>query len=193
MNEGLIVKPMSPDSFDMDACVDSDFPGLHGKEDRGDPDNVKSRTGHVIFVNDCPIVWKSVPQESMSLSAMMAEHCALSTAMRDVMPLRTLIEVVAEGCGADEACLTAFETAAWEDNNGALTLANLDPGQHASRSKFCDSKIHWFRSFSQPDEHGNPSPIKVLKVDTKQQIADLFTECLPTDVFRHSRKLLVGW
>ena len=33
----------------MDVCVDSDFLGLHGKEDRAEPDNVRSRTGYVIL------------------------------------------------------------------------------------------------------------------------------------------------
>ena len=33
MDEGLIMKPMSEDSFEMDVHVDSDFLGLHGKEE----------------------------------------------------------------------------------------------------------------------------------------------------------------
>jgi hypothetical protein len=32
-NKGLILKPMSTDHFEMDAHVDSAFPGLYGKED----------------------------------------------------------------------------------------------------------------------------------------------------------------
>ena len=55
MDEGLIMKPMSEDSFEMDAYVDSDFLGLYGKEDRADPDNVRSRTGHVIFIKGSKI------------------------------------------------------------------------------------------------------------------------------------------
>ena len=41
------MKPMSTDSFKMDVYVDSDFLGLYGQESRVDPDNVKSRIGHV--------------------------------------------------------------------------------------------------------------------------------------------------
>ena len=37
VNDGLIMKPMKTDSFVMDVHVDSDFLGIHGKEDRADP------------------------------------------------------------------------------------------------------------------------------------------------------------
>ena len=60
MDEGLIMKPMSEDSFEMDVCVDSDFLGLCGKEERADPDNIKSHEGHVILLNKCPIIWSSI-------------------------------------------------------------------------------------------------------------------------------------
>ena len=129
MNEGLIMKPMSEDSFEMDVHVDSDFLGLHGKEDRADPDNVRSRAGYVILLNKCPIIWSSHLQSSISTSAMMAEYYALSTAMREVLPLRALVRTVAAGCGINTRCLTTFRTAVWEDNAGAWTSANLDPGQ----------------------------------------------------------------
>ena len=79
--------------------MDSDFLGLHGKEDRADPDNVRSRTGYVILLNKCPIIWSSHLQSSISTSTMMAEHCALSAAMREVLPLRALARTAAAGCG----------------------------------------------------------------------------------------------
>ena len=54
LDKGLIMKPMSTDSFKMDVHVDSDFLGSHGQESRVDPDNVKSRIGYVILLNECP-------------------------------------------------------------------------------------------------------------------------------------------
>ena len=59
---------------------------------------------------------------------MMAEYYALSTAMREVLPLRTLVRVMADGCGLNPECLTTFKTTVWEDNMGALMLATLEPG-----------------------------------------------------------------
>ena len=120
------------------------------------------------------------------MSTMMAEYYALSTAMREVIPLRELVRTVAEGCGFDPTCLTTFRTTIWEDNEGALTLANLDPGQHTPRSKFYDSKVHWFRSFLNND-------VTVEKISTLDQQADIFTKPLPRELFEHLRFLLMGW
>ena len=104
----------------MDAYVDSGFMGLYGKEKCIDPDNVKSRTGFVICVNDCPIIWSSKLQDGVALSTMMAEYCALFTAMREVLPLHSLTKTVAKGLGILQECVTDFATTVWEDNNGAL-------------------------------------------------------------------------
>ncbi len=123
----------------------------------------------------------------MALSVMMAECCALSTAMREVLPLRVLVKAIAHGMGIDSTCSTTFQTAVWEDNAGALALANLDPGQNTSRSKHFDSKAHWFRS------HLKPNEIEVKKVDTKEQKADLFAKPSLHEPFSHLRKLPIGW
>ena len=117
---------------------------------------------------------------------MMAEYYALSAAMREVLPLRDLVRTVADGCGIDNNCLTTFKTTVWEVNAGALALANLDPGQHTARSKFYDVKVHWFRSKMASD-------ISVHKIDTKDQIADLFTKPLSRDAFERLRKMMMGW
>ena len=184
---GMILKPLQDSKFKMDVYVDSDFMGLYGKELRTNPDNVKSRTGFVILLNGCPIVWASKLQSSISLSTMMAEYYALSTAMREVLPLRDRIVSVAEGLGIDTHCLTEFKTTVWEDNMGALTLANMDPGQYTARSKFYDCKVHWFRSMLKLNS------ITVEKVDTKIQLADALTKPLSKEPFEYLRKLMIGW
>ena len=185
-DKGLILKPMSTDHFEMDVYVDSDFLGLYGKEERTDPDNVKSRGGHVILVNGCPIIWQSKLIDAICLSTMMAEYYALSIAMREVLPLRELVRTVADGVGIRNEVLTHFKVTVWEDNTGALTLANLDPGQNTPRSKFYDSKVHWFRSHLTKE-------ITVEKVDTEEQLADIFTKPLSREVFERLRKKLMGW
>ena len=125
---------------------------------------------------------------------MMVEYYALSTAMRDVLPLRDLAKGVASGMGILDDCLTHFKTTVWEDNNGALSLANLEPGQHTPRSRFYQARVHWFRSFITRDGEGETKPdgIFVRKIDTKVQLADLLTKPLPREVFEPLRKLLIG-
>ena len=181
------MKPMKTDFFKMNVHVNSDFLGIYEKEQRTDPDNVRSRTDHVVSLNDCSTVWKSASQDEMSTSAMMAEYCALSTAMRDVLSLRTSVEAVANECELNNECLTTFQITVWKDNMGASTLANLNPEQMTSRSRFCDFKVHWFRS------HLKPKLITVSKIDTKRQIADLFAKPSLKEQFEYLRKLLMSW
>ena len=190
IDKGLILKPMSTDRFQMDVYVDVDFMGKYGSERRDDPDNVKSRTGYVILLNDCPIIWGSKLQESIALSTMMAEYYALSSTMREVLPLRDLVKRVAQGCGLNDDCTTDFKTRVHEDNNGVIALCDLDPGQHTARSKHFDSKVHWFRAHLKCQ---GSNSLTVNKVETREQLADMFTKPLSKDAFQYLRKKLMGW
>ena len=134
---------------------------------------------------------------------MTAEHCALSMALREVLPLRDLVQAMSSWSGLDEECLTTFEATAWEDNNSCWTLANSDPGQHAPRSRHFDSKVHWFRQhLLKPSKNPNRKSsdgvtaqrlLEVKQIDTSVQIADIFTKNLPPATFCKPHKLLVGW
>ena len=117
----------------------------------------------------------------------MAEYYALATCMQEVIPLRNVVQRVAAGLGISKDCLTSFKTTVWEDNIGALTLANLEPGQSTPRSKFYDVKVHWFRS------HLEPGVLEVLKIDTTDQLADIFTKPLVRKTFERLRLKLMGW
>ena len=72
---------------------------------------------------------------------------------------------------------------------GALTLAQNEPGQHTARSKFYDVRVHWFREHL----HAPNSNMSALKIDTKDQLADLFTKPLPRETFERPRMMLMGW
>ena len=185
-DKGMILRPAALDHLFMDCHVDSDFCGLHGKEPRTDPVLVKSRAGFIISLNHCPLVWSSKLQDSIALSTMMAEYYALSTAMRDVLPLRNLVKTVARAVGIPEEHLSTFKVTCHEDNNAALSLANMEPGRNTPRSKFYDVKVHWFRSHLSDD-------VTVQRVDTKEQLADIFTKPLPAEPFQFLRKKIIGW
>jgi hypothetical protein len=150
LDEGVILRPMKFDEFQMDVYVDSDFMGLYGHERCDDPDNVRSCTWHVIMLNGCPIVWKTQLQESISNSTMMAKNYALSMVMQEVLPLRNLITTVGAGLGLDRLVNTTFQCTAHEDNTGCKTLANLEPGRTTPRSRYYDNKVHWFHSMLSP-------------------------------------------
>ena len=87
----------------------------------------------------------------------------------------------------EPARLVTFKTTVHEDNQGALALANLEPGRNTPRSKFYALKYHWFRSWLKPKE------IELQYIDTKDQKADMFTKSLGTAEFRRARQLTCGW
>lgn len=187
MEQGLILMPRATSELDIECFVDADFAGLWPHEDRHDPVCVKSRTGFVICISNCPVIWTSKLQVEISMSTMEAEYVALSMAMKDLLPLMRTVKEVAQGVGISQEQITSIKTTVWEDNVGALTLANLEPGRMTPRSKFYAIKYHWFRSKLKPNK------IKVSKIDTSKQKADIFTKPMRTDPFKSIRKILCGW
>jgi hypothetical protein len=85
-----------------------------------DPSCVKSRTGYIIFIADCPVLWVSRLQTDIATSTMEAEYSALSTAMIDVLPIKMLATEISENVGLTQEPITRFRTTVWEDNTGAL-------------------------------------------------------------------------
>ena len=185
-DQGLILKP-NLDALNVDCYVDADFAGLWPHEEKQDPSCVKSRTGYVICVANCPVVWVSKLQSDIATSTMDAEYNALSMAMKSVLPLLELLRIIGKQVGLNEEQLTKVKTTVWEDNVGALTLANLEPGRITPRSKFYAIKYHWFRS------HLKPNRVQVEKIETKDQRADILTKQPPLATFEAIRKLLCGW
>lgn len=185
IEKGLVLRPGG--KLTIDCFVDADFAGLWPYEDKSDPTCVKSRTGFVICLSDCPIVWCSKLQQQIATSTMEAEYNALSIAMRELLPFKTLVNAIATVVGYDVNDVTTFKTTVWEDNVGALTLANLEPGRVTPRSKFYAVKMHWFRSKLEPNN------ILVVKVESKKQKADILTKGLRKEMFQDNRLLLCGW
>ena len=185
LDEGLILKPTG--ELDIDVYVDADFAGLWPHEDKNDHTCVKSRMGFIICVSNCPVIWISKLQNKIALSTMESEYIALSYAMQSVLPFKTAVFAVSKAIGLSNECSTMFKTTVWEDNAGALTLANMEPGRITPRSKHFAIKYHWFRS------HLKPNQVEVQKIDNHNQKADILTKGLITATFQTIRKLLCGW
>lgn len=86
----------------MDYYVDSDFSGLWPNEDKLDPICVKSRTGYVICLADCSLVWKFILQEIIAMSTCMSGYIVWSTVMKDLLPLKEFVDVVKFVVGMEE-------------------------------------------------------------------------------------------
>ena len=168
----------------LDCYADADFAGLWGQEDDQDPVCVKSRTGYVLLFGGCPLLWVSKLQTEIALSTMEAEYVALSQSMRDVLPMRIKVEQVLKQLNVDMTNVVVYSTA-FEDNNGALILATTK--KMTPRSKHIAIKYHHFK---QAVYNGF---VKIVKVNSEKQLADIFTKGLGTIKFQANRLLLCGW
>jgi hypothetical protein len=191
-DKGLILKPMPSGNIKIDCYVDADFAGLWNSEDNQDPHCVRSRTGYVICIGGSPIIWSSKLQSEIAMSTMEAEYIALSTACRELLPLQNLFKELAGALNVREDDIQSMHTTIWEDNVGAMTLANLELPRMTPRSKHIAVKYHWFRQHVS-DDGGTDGGIVVKKIDTKEQIADIFTKGLGPTIFTRLRAKLMGW
>jgi hypothetical protein len=104
--------------------------------------------------------------------------------MRDLIPMRTLL--------TELGTLTKFtfgdtitHSTVFEDNKGCVELANAP--KMRPRTKHIALKYHHFRS------HVASGDIKINWIDTKHQLADIFTKPLAEPLFTSLRLLLLGW
>ena len=74
-----------------------------------------------------------------------------------------------------------------KDIAGALILANTFSPQFNPRSKYYASKTIWFL------EEINKMEIKLLKIETVEQLGDTFTKGLLRGSFEYLRKNIMGW
>ena len=83
----------NPDKTKVIECyVDADFAGGWSQADANNPENVMSSTGFAIYYAGCPVLWSSKLQTEILLSTTESEYIALSSAMRDVIPLMFLMK-----------------------------------------------------------------------------------------------------
>ena len=191
LDKGLVLKPLlfDPDNrqLKMDIYVDAAFACGWGTELGTNPDSVKSRTGYIIEVMGCSVIWCSKLQTSIATSTMESKYTALSMALRAAIPMIAVCKAVMKGLGMGTNRLVTFRATLHEDNIGALTLAKLEPGRNTPRSKFYALRLHWFRSWSVPNK------IQVIYCNTKDRKADYLTKALTPAPFEACRLLSMGW
>eukprot|EP00804_Cyclotella_cryptica_P015081 CCRYP_000649-RA/>CCRYP_000649-RA protein AED:0.39 eAED:0.39 QI:0/0/0/1/0/0/2/0/167 len=126
-------------------------------------------------------------QTEITLSTMEAEYVALSTACKDLFPLVDLISELSRAVGLDVNVVPNMHVKVHEDNVGALTLAGMEPRRMTPHSKHYAIKYHWFR------EHVHARRVHLLKIDSLNQLGDMFTKGLGAPAFTHLRSLVMGW
>lgn len=100
-----------------------------------DEDDGRSTTGHIFYLNDCPISWSSMKQETVALSTCEAEFMAATEAAKQAIWLQELLEEVTETPYA--------KTTIYIDNKSAIALTK-NPVFHG-RSKHIHKRYHFIR------------------------------------------------
>ena len=168
----------------LECYVDADFAGGWSSGDHTNPECVLSRTGFVIMYAGCPITWCSKLQTEIALSTTESEYIALSQAMREVIPFMNLMMEVNDIFTLNHS-KPVFHCKVFEDNNSCIKVA--ESPKFTPRTKHIAIKYHHFRSFV-----ANKT-ISILPIDTKDQLADIFTKPLDRVIFTKLRKGLMGW
>jgi hypothetical protein len=181
--KGLILHPFLHHR-NLDCFVDADFAGLWTEDSSSEVTSVQSRTGYVILFADCPVLWVSKLQTEVAPSTIEAKYIVLSQAMQDLIPMKALLTEL-----TTLTCLTFDSTTTYstvfEDNKGCVELATAP--KMRPRTKHIALKYHHFCS------HVANGDIKIKWIDTKCQLADIFTKLLPEPLFTSLRLLLLGW
>ncbi|KAL7565945.1 hypothetical protein ACA910_008403 [Epithemia clementina (nom. ined.)] len=184
-DKGLIFKPEKEKSFEC--WVDADFCSGYrpGENNALDPMSSKSRSGWVLTYASCPITWSSKMQSLTALSSTESEYIALSSALRDMIPLMELAkEIHAKGIDM-QGPVPAVHCSVWEDNSGALEMAKVHKVR--PRTKHLNNQYHHFRGYVDRRE------IELFAKATDEQIADMLTKPLPEGLLCKHRRSLMGW
>ena len=181
---GMVIQPTR--ELTVDAYPDADFAGMYGHEKPTDPACAKSRTGFVIMFAGVPILWQSKLQSETALSTMEAEVIALAACMRELISIVDMVNDLAQAVGLQSGEVN-MNISVHEDNSGALVLAETLPPQFTPRSKYYATKTIWFR------EEIHKRGIKLKKIETSEQLGDIFTKGLPRAIFEYLRSKIIGW
>ncbi|WVZ61696.1 hypothetical protein U9M48_011528 [Paspalum notatum var. saurae] len=141
--------------------------GYVDSDHAGDLDKRRSLTGYVFTVGGCAISWKACLQATVALSTTEAEYMAISEACKEAIWLRGLYS---ELCGVSCSCVTIYC-----DSQSAIYLTK-DQMFH-ERTKHIDVRYHFIRGVIA--EGG----IKVRKISTHDNPADMMTKHVPTSKF----------
>jgi len=155
-------------SDQMYCYVDSSF--------ADDMETMRSTSGWIVMWKGAGISFKSRLQKLISTSTQYAEYVAASECSREVMYLRMLLAEL--GFPQLEA------TIMYEDNEACIGLTK-DPVNH-SMSRHISIRFHYVR------EQCKAENIKMIYLQTKQQVADLLTKYLPRQATELFRRIMLG-
>ena len=143
-----------------------------------DVDTRRSRYGYAIYVGKSLVSWRSKLHSCVALSTAEAEYCAATEAAKHIKWVASLVQFLRPKSKLPPALI-------YEDNDACRTMVQCS--QISGRNKHFELKQHYVR------ELYRKKVIKLLRIPTTQQVADIFTKPLARPAFEaHRSKLLNG-
>ena len=170
----------------LEVFVDASFAGNWDKQDAltGDRDTARSRHGYIILYYGCPLIWKSQLQTEIALSSTESEYTGLSYALREAIPLMTLLEELkTHGFPVDQT-KASVQRKVFEDNSGAIEIATNHKWR--PRTKHLNCRLHHFWSHV-------PHNISIQHIPMDKQPADILTKAVDQTTLSRHRSWLMGW
>ncbi|CAK9821231.1 Retrovirus-related Pol polyprotein from transposon TNT 1-94 [Anthophora plagiata] len=133
----------------------------------------KSRSGFVFILNGGPITWSSQLQKVVALSTTESEYIALAHGVKDAIWLRRMLNELDIPCNS---------VSVYVDNQAAIKIASNS--ENHKRSKHIDVKYHFTR------EVVNRGEIEIKYIQSKEQLADIFTKPLQKQQYCYLREKL---
>eukprot|EP00268_Persea_americana_P015414 TRINITY_DN17101_c0_g1_i5.p1 TRINITY_DN17101_c0_g1~~TRINITY_DN17101_c0_g1_i5.p1 ORF type:complete len:525 (+),score=94.13 TRINITY_DN17101_c0_g1_i5:1509-3083(+) len=161
LNFGLLYKQHV--SFSLSGFVDADW--------AGDVNDRRSTTGYCFNTGSAAVSWCSKKQTTVALSSCEAEYMAATMATQECIWLKRLIQ--------DLVSVFNLPVPIYCDNESAIKLAG-NPVFHA-RTKHIETHYHFVR------EKVLTEDVELQKIQTEDQVADIFTKALAKaklEVFR---------
>ena len=128
--------------------------------------------------------WRSKLQTEIGLSTAESEYIALSSVMREVLPLMPLLQEL-HAVFKIPLFKPKFHCAVFEDNESCIAMANAS--KFTPRIKHILLKYHHVRLFVKKRE------TTIHSIDANEQPADVFTKQLEESKFCYSRRKISGW
>ena len=121
------------------------------------------------------------------MPTMKGEINDLAHSCKELFPIIDIVSELGDVVGLPTKDLTSMHVSIHEDKAGALVLAETLPPQFTPRSKWYALKTVWFR------EEIHKRGIKLIKIETLEQLGDMFTKGLLRATLEYLRANIMGW
>jgi hypothetical protein len=142
----------------------------------GDPVDGKSTGGFVVLLNGCVVHWVSKKQVAVARSTFSAEYVAMAQGIDEALALFELLKEMSFEV-EEPVCI-------WGDNDANNNVLENKKAHQPTRA--VDNAYHYIRDVAMKRRI-----VKVQRVDTKENVADIFTKALPPSQFEYLRSKLM--